>query len=105
MLKSKKNSAQATGSLVTSSASENGVANLNLRGGASFHAPPPTPLNSNNIAGAFNRYFGNATRLENWQRLCRDVGVKDDLPSITKCKEVPTTPKTRQMNIADDQSD
>ena len=36
----------------------------------------------------FDGYFGEDTKLENWQRLCRDVGIDDDLPSINKCKQV-----------------
>ncbi|TVY86631.1 hypothetical protein LAWI1_G006506, partial [Lachnellula willkommii] len=35
----------------------------------------------------FDRYFGSPDNLENWQRLCHDVGVEDDLSSITKCRE------------------
>lgn len=26
--------------------------------------------------------------LADWQRLCRDLGLADDLPSKTKCREV-----------------
>src|SRR6266536_5661922 len=36
------------------------------------------------IVGEFARYFGEESKLANWQRLCRDVGIKDDLPSVTK---------------------
>ncbi|KAL0474909.1 hypothetical protein QR685DRAFT_511164 [Neurospora intermedia] len=44
--------------------------------------------NKNNpIVGEFARYFGDNT-LENWQRLCRDIGIHKELPSITKCREV-----------------
>lgn len=44
--------------------------------------------NKNNpIVGEFARYFGENT-LENWQRLCRDIGIHKELPSITKCREV-----------------
>jgi hypothetical protein len=26
--------------------------------------------------------------LANWQRLCRDLGIEDELPSISKCWKV-----------------
>jgi hypothetical protein len=41
-----------------------------------------------NIAQEFENYFGNETNLANWQNLCEDVGIKDDLNSIRKCKLV-----------------
>jgi hypothetical protein len=41
-----------------------------------------------NIVGDFARYFGNESQLVNWQRLCRDIGLRDDLPSIKKCRAV-----------------
>jgi len=44
--------------------------------------------NKRNIADEFDRYFGNASELENWQRLCRDVGVQGDLPSMKQCRLV-----------------
>jgi hypothetical protein len=40
------------------------------------------------IVGEFARYFGEESKLANWQRLCCDVGIEDDLPSVTKCREV-----------------
>lgn len=40
------------------------------------------------IVGEFDRYFGSVNNLENWQRLCQDVGVDGDHSSITKCREV-----------------
>ena len=40
------------------------------------------------IVGEFSRYFGEETKLANWQRLCRDVGIEDGLQSVTKCREV-----------------
>ncbi|PMD31358.1 hypothetical protein L207DRAFT_384311, partial [Hyaloscypha variabilis F] len=43
--------------------------------------------NRSNIVSEFNRYFGNANNLGNWQRLCRDVGIEENLASITKCKQ------------------
>lgn len=39
------------------------------------------------IVDEFNRYFGDGT-LENWQRLCRDIGIEDDLPSVKQCRLV-----------------
>jgi hypothetical protein len=44
--------------------------------------------NKRNIADEFDRYFGNASKLENWQRLCKDVGVQGDLPSVKQCRMV-----------------
>lgn len=51
-------------------------------------------LNSNasaknrNIAAEFTRYFGSASKLQNWQRLCQDIGIVGDLSSMKKCKQV-----------------
>ena len=39
------------------------------------------------VAADFARYFGE-NNLENWQRLCRDIGIKEEQPSIKKCREV-----------------
>ncbi|CCC06009.1 hypothetical protein SMACR_00225 [Sordaria macrospora] len=39
------------------------------------------------IVGDFSRYFGEDT-LENWQRLCRDIGINKDLPNIKTCKKI-----------------
>ncbi|TVY17520.1 hypothetical protein LARI1_G004668 [Lachnellula arida] len=53
-------------------------------------APAPTRQPKKprrNIVKEFDRYFGSPDNLENWQRLCHDVGVEDDLTSITKCRE------------------
>jgi hypothetical protein len=41
-----------------------------------------------NIVAEFDEYFGNESKLENWQRLCRDVGIEDEPRSITKCRKV-----------------
>ncbi|KAL2023187.1 hypothetical protein VTK56DRAFT_3310 [Thermocarpiscus australiensis] len=38
------------------------------------------------IVREFENYFGSGT-LEDWQRLCRDVGLGGDLGSITKCRK------------------
>lgn len=36
----------------------------------------------------FDRYFGDASKLENWQRLCKDLSV-DPIPvSVTQCRKV-----------------
>jgi hypothetical protein len=40
------------------------------------------------IVAEFDRYFGDVSKLENWQRLCADVGIEDDLPSMNQCKKV-----------------
>ena len=37
---------------------------------------------------AFVAYMGNETRLDNWQRLCRDLRMVDIPTSITQCKKV-----------------
>jgi len=36
----------------------------------------------------FNEYFGNTTKLANWQRLCRDLEIEPVPGSIKKCKQV-----------------
>ena len=41
-----------------------------------------------NIVAEFDGYFGKESRLANWQRLCRDVGIEDELRSITQCRNV-----------------
>ncbi|KAL2259467.1 hypothetical protein VTK26DRAFT_6849 [Humicola hyalothermophila] len=38
------------------------------------------------IVREFEKYFGTGT-LEDWQRLCRDIGIGGDLSSITKCRK------------------
>jgi hypothetical protein len=94
--KLKKNSAQAVGSTASPSPVEKSFANLNLRGGGNvLPTPPPRSMGGeiNNIVGAFDRYFGSDLKLENWQRLCRDVGIASELPSIRKCKQVATPPQ------------
>jgi hypothetical protein len=91
--KSKKNLAQAVDSTASPSPTEKSFSNLNLRGGASILPTPPprsTGEKINNIVSAFDRYFGNDFKLDNWQRLCRDVGITNELPSINKCKQVAT---------------
>lgn len=40
------------------------------------------------IAEHFDDYFGEDTLLQNWQKLCRDLGLQENLPSITKCRKV-----------------
>ncbi|KAL2139996.1 hypothetical protein VTI28DRAFT_4426 [Corynascus sepedonium] len=52
---------------------------------------------SRRIVEEFNTYFGAGT-LQDWQRLCRDVGINGDLPSITQCRKAL---KTVHINIHD----
>lgn len=40
------------------------------------------------IAAEFEDFFGSDAKLENWQRLCDDLGLQGDLTSITKCRKV-----------------
>ncbi|KAK4240918.1 hypothetical protein C8A03DRAFT_12760 [Achaetomium macrosporum] len=49
------------------------------------------------IVQEFNDYFGTGT-LDDWQRLCRDVGLEGDLSSITKCRKAL---RTVHVNIHD----
>lgn len=39
------------------------------------------------IVKRFDKYFGSGT-LEDWQRLCRDVGLEGSYGSITQCRKV-----------------
>ncbi len=45
---------------------------------------------SRSIVREFDAYFGTGT-LDDWQRLCRDVGLTRDYPSITQCRKVQYT--------------
>ncbi|GAB1310466.1 hypothetical protein MFIFM68171_00676 [Madurella fahalii] len=38
------------------------------------------------IVHQFDAYFGSGT-LEDWQRLCRDIGLDGDFSSIKKCRK------------------
>ncbi|KAJ5038711.1 uncharacterized protein L3040_006391 [Drepanopeziza brunnea f. sp. 'multigermtubi'] len=38
------------------------------------------------IVDQFRRYFGNESEVANWVRLCRDVGIQEDLKSIRQCR-------------------
>ncbi|KAK4193331.1 hypothetical protein QBC35DRAFT_102937 [Podospora australis] len=38
------------------------------------------------VAAEFDTYFGSASKLENWQRLCADIGLEGDFGSLTKCR-------------------
>ncbi|AEO53546.1 hypothetical protein MYCTH_2114467 [Thermothelomyces thermophilus ATCC 42464] len=49
------------------------------------------------IVQEFDDYFGTGT-LQDWQRLCRDVGLSGDLPSISQCRKAL---KTVHVNIHD----
>lgn len=51
-----------------------------------------TKPDAREIRSEFLDYFGGLGELENWQRLCRDLGVNNgDLGSKTKCKKVTTS--------------
>lgn len=40
-------------------------------------------------AAEFETHYGTeSTKLDNWQALCNEVGVTEDISSITKCKKV-----------------
>jgi hypothetical protein len=41
------------------------------------------------ITNEFQEYFGEETKLLNWQKLCTDVGIEGPLKSITQCRKVP----------------
>lgn len=50
----------------------------------------PKPQYSNHIEkarGEFNEYFGDATKIENWQRMCRDLKIDPVPASIRQCKK------------------
>jgi hypothetical protein len=40
------------------------------------------------IVTEFDVYFGEATKLENWQKLCTDLGIEGPPPSIKQCRKV-----------------
>jgi hypothetical protein len=42
---------------------------------------------SRSIVREFDEYFGSGT-LEDWQRLCRDIGLDENPSSITQCRKV-----------------
>ncbi|KAK4156951.1 hypothetical protein C8A00DRAFT_12159 [Chaetomidium leptoderma] len=52
---------------------------------------------SRSIVQRFDDYFGTGT-LEDWQRLCGDIGLDANLSSITQCRKVL---KTVHINIHD----
>ncbi|KAH7400385.1 hypothetical protein BKA64DRAFT_708069 [Cadophora sp. MPI-SDFR-AT-0126] len=52
----------------------------------SLRGSQPVRLNRNTVVTEFARYFGSEDKLENWQRLCRDVGIEDVPQSLKKCK-------------------
>lgn len=49
---------------------------------------PAGPKPKRNIVAEFDEYIGNDNDLANWQRMCRDVGIKEDLRSKTQCRKV-----------------
>jgi hypothetical protein len=99
--KSRKTPTQPPENCASSTPIENSMANLSL-GGVSVNSTPQPRLTRGNIVQEFDHYFGNATKLENWRRLCHDVGVADDLPSITQCKQVIVRTNQKTKNEADD---
>lgn len=40
------------------------------------------------IVEEFDDYFGEDTKLGNWQKLCLDLGMEDPPQSITQCRKV-----------------
>src|ERR1700730_14738358 len=40
------------------------------------------------IVKEFDDYFGEDTKLGNWQKLCTDLGIEGPLRSITQCRKV-----------------
>ena len=88
--KSKETSKQLRANGRSTTSLEDNMANLALGGVILRSPPPPGPTGKKikNIVREFERYFGSDTKLENWVRLCRDVGIEGELPSITKCKQV-----------------
>ncbi|KAL5320296.1 hypothetical protein ACEPPN_011097 [Leptodophora sp. 'Broadleaf-Isolate-01'] len=67
-----------------------GMASLSLKSvQTSAAVEPKLPrLTKTTVVAEFARYFGSEDKLENWQRLCRDVGIEDVPGSITKCRLV-----------------
>jgi hypothetical protein len=51
---------------------------------SSTHDPPQLQ----NIVHAFAAYFGDESELGNWQRMCRDLGITEELNSKTQCRKV-----------------
>ncbi|KAJ4297205.1 hypothetical protein N0V88_004123 [Collariella sp. IMI 366227] len=52
---------------------------------------------SRNIVAEFDNYFGTGT-VQDWQRLCHDVGLEGNFTSITQCRKAL---KTVYVNIHD----
>ncbi|KAK1984094.1 hypothetical protein LZ30DRAFT_586882 [Colletotrichum cereale] len=58
------------------------------------------------FSSKWDEYFGKR-ELADWQRLCRDLGLPDDLPSKTQCRKVSQHPppparsyrKTRELTV------
>jgi hypothetical protein len=101
--KSKKTSRQLCANGRSTTSLEDNMANLALGGVILRSPPPPGPTGKKikNIVREFERYFGNDTKLENWVRLCRDVGIESELTSISKCKQVTAAPQFLPRNFAD----
>lgn len=59
---------------------------------SSTPSPTPLKLTRKTVVGQFARYFGSEDKLDNWQRFCRDIGIEDDLKSVTQCRLVSDSP-------------
>jgi hypothetical protein len=77
---------------------DNGVA-ISLGGLTINEYPPNAPQgkkpkqpkpSDRDIAAEFASYFGNESNLANWQRFCQDLGVTENIRSVTQCKAVCT---------------
>jgi hypothetical protein len=55
------------------------------------------------IVAEFDAYFGEDSKLGNWQKLCVDLGIEGPPQSITKCRKVCLEGQNSQMwmQIAD----
>jgi hypothetical protein len=101
--KPKKASTQPLANGGSTTSLEDNMANLALGGVILGSPPPPRPSGKNikNIVREFERYFGNDTKLENWVRLCRDVGIEGELTSINKCRQVTAATQYLPKNLTD----
>ena len=51
--------------------------------------PRHSRLTKKNVVREFDNYFGDVSKLANWQRFCKDIGLDiDELTSLSKCKKV-----------------
>ncbi|KAK3329006.1 hypothetical protein B0H66DRAFT_9932 [Apodospora peruviana] len=63
-----------------------GSSSANIPNSSSSRGNDPEALSKKNIDQRFGDYFGENT-LENWQRLCVDLGLVGDFSSKTKCRK------------------